>query len=127
MSGFKVKGPPISFLVISAAPGTVGAQGGKEEGEKKEGIVQDESTVEGQKKGKTQEGGMKKKSYRGTGAGDWGSSVSLLPVRAHFSSKKQGRRGQPLPVGKGMEEAGSPLPFVFPSKTANLTGSFPHL
>lgn len=68
MSVFKVKGPPVLFLDLSAAlrtrPGTQWVsrkdllEEGKEEGEKKEG----NNSTEGREKGKIQEGSMRKNS-----------------------------------------------------------------
>lgn len=59
---------------------------GKEEGEK-----QGNNSTVGHKQGKIQEGTMRKKGVREILREENGSRVSLLPVRGHSSSKKQGK------------------------------------
>ena len=83
---------------------------GREEGEKK----QRNNSTGGYNKGQIQE-----ESYRDAGRVS-GSRASFLSVRRHSSSKKRGEAW-----GKVMKEVGSPL-LLFPNKTPNLGGSFPH-
>lgn len=59
---------------------------GKEEGDK-----QGNNSTVGHKQGKIQEGGMRKKGIREILREENGNRVSLLPVREHSSSEKQGK------------------------------------